>query len=171
MSAWTFIAHTELSSTTSVTFTSIAGTYTDLCLLLSARGSQDDTLSILFNGSDANFTGRLLQGNGSSTASFARTDTFAGYVSTTTDTSNTFGNAMIYIPNYSGSTNKSFSIDAVSENNATGADQSIYAGLWSQSAAITSITLRNLGAQGFLQFSSATLYGILKGSSGGVSVS
>lgn len=171
MSAWTVIAHTELGSTAEVSFASIAGTYTDLMIMLSARGSSDDTLSILFNDSTANFLGKLIQGNGSSAAGIVRTDNFVGYISTTTDTSNTFGNAMIYIPNYSGSNNKSFFIDAVSENNASAADQNIYGGVWQSSAAITKVTLRNLGGAGFLQYSSATIYGLTKGSSGGVTVS
>jgi hypothetical protein len=52
----------------------------------------------------------------------------------------------MYIPNYAGSSNKSVSIDAVTENNATAAEANLVAGLWSSTAAITSITLYNYGS-------------------------
>jgi hypothetical protein len=65
----------------------------------------------------------------------------------------------IYFPNYASATNKSFSIDSVTENNATLANQFLTAGLWSNTAAITSITL--LAASGNLAYySTASLYGI-----------
>jgi hypothetical protein len=170
MSAWTVIAHTELPSTQAVVFTSIPATYTDLVILLSARGDED-TLDIFFNNSDTNFSGRALQGSNGSAGSFTRSDNFVGYVNNTSMTANTFSNTMIYIPNYASSNNKSFSVDTVNENNSTSASMNIFAGLWSQTAAINEIKLQNLGGSGFVQYSSATLYGITKGSSGGVSVS
>jgi len=76
-------------------------------------------------------------------------------------TASTFGNAEIYLPNYAGNTNKSASIDMVSEQNATSTYMGLVAPLWSNTAAITSITLT--GASGNLaQYSTATLYGIKK---------
>ena len=65
----------------------------------------------------------------------------------------------IYIPNYSGSTNKSVSIDAVAENNGTSGFCSFTAGLWSASDAITQITLIANGGN-MVQHSSVSLYGI-----------
>jgi hypothetical protein len=60
----------------------------------------------------------------------------------------------------------------VTENNATNANQGISAGLWSNNAAISSIRLFYTGSSNDIATgSSATLYGILKGSSGGVTVS
>jgi hypothetical protein len=74
-------------------------------------------------------------------------------------TANTFSNGEIYIPNYAGSNYKSWSSDAVTENNATSADMSLVAGLTSITAAITSITIA--GAAGNLvQYSTAYLYGV-----------
>jgi hypothetical protein len=57
-----------------------------------------------------------------------------------TATANTFGNTEFYIPNYTSSNYKSFSVDGVTENNATAAF-ALYAGLWSNTAAITSFRL------------------------------
>lgn len=158
----------------SIDFTSIPGTYTDLMIVMSARNTNAvaSYYSVIkFNGSATSFTNRSLGGNGSSAYSFTTPGNFAGEMSGASATSNTFGNGTIYIPNYAGSSNKSFSIDAVSENNGTTAQQDIGAGLWSNTAAITSITLTPDGGYNYAQYSTASLYGITKGSSGGVTVS
>jgi hypothetical protein len=156
----------------SIDFTSIAASWTDLQIVLSVRTSGatiGGSTLIRFNGSSANLTYRQLQGNGSSAASYTGTDGEITFTSAASSTSNTFANSSIYIPNYAGSTNKSFSADTVTENNGTTAYQGIYASLWSNTVAITSISL--VPASGtFVQYSTASLYGILKGS-GGASVS
>jgi hypothetical protein len=175
MSAWTVIAHTELSSAAAanITFSSIAATYTDLALVFSLRSTQasgNEQVRLTINGSTADFEKRGLQGNGSVTSSFGGFDSQIGYTSSGNNTASTFGNGMLYIPNYAGSTNKSISIDAVSETNATEAFQTIFAQLWSVTNPITSIAIRTLNGN-LAQYSSATLYGITKGSSGGVTVS
>jgi hypothetical protein len=73
-------------------------------------------------------------------------------------TASTFGSGLIYIPNYAGSTNKSYLTDWVTENNATAAYAGFTAGLLSNTAAITDVTLTG----SFVQYSTATLYGISK---------
>jgi hypothetical protein len=150
-----------------IDFSSIPGTYTDLMLVLSARAtSTTATITVSFNGSAASFTNLYLEGNGSAVSSTTGT-TLVGNASISTDTASTFGNLSIYIPNYAGSANKNFSVDTVSENNATTAFQQIFTGVWANSAAITQVTL---SLANFAQYSSASLYGILKGS-GGATVS
>lgn len=150
-----------------ITFSSIPGTYTDLVLIISARAtSTTSDITINFNGSSSSFSGRYLQGSGGGTSSTTST-TFIGRASISTDTASTFGNIQVLIPNYAGSTNKSFAVETVTENNNTTAYQQIVSGLWSNTAAITSITL-NLA--NFAENSTAYLYGILKGS-GGATVS
>ncbi len=74
---------------------------------------------------------------------------------------NTFANGEIYIPNYTASVNKSVSIDSVTENNATSAIAALDAGLWANTAAITSINLNGNNGN-FVQYSTAYLYGIVK---------
>lgn len=146
---------------TSIDFTSIPSTFTDLCLKISVRSNQANnanTLSITFNGSSANFTSRLIEGSGSSVSSFSSTNNI-GNVQGTSTTSSTFSSVDVYIPNYAGSTNKSYSADGVTENNGATAYATLAAGLWSQTAAITSV---GITINAFVQYSSATLYGISK---------
>jgi hypothetical protein len=179
------VSMTLISTTTvgaggaaSIDFTAIPGTYTDLVLVASLRdttsGTGDGGFAIRFNSSTSGYATRFLGGNGSSaTSSTGSSSTLIGnngyggdpYAGTT---ANTFGNYALTIPNYSGSTAKTASIDAVGETNATTAYQSIAAASWTGTAAITSITL--LPATSFAQYSSASLYGITKGS-GGATVS
>jgi hypothetical protein len=147
----------------SIDFSSIPSTYTDLVLKVSGRltaAVDFGFLNIAFNGSTASFTSRIIQGDGSSAVSASLTN-FTGLVNGTSTTSNTFNNVDIYIPNYAGSTNKSFSSDSVAENNATAARNTLIAGLWANTASINQITLTSASGN-FAQYSSATLYGIKK---------
>jgi hypothetical protein len=149
-----------------IDFTSIPATYTDLKLVWSARSarlvSNTDDMVIGFNGVNTNLTGRYVWGTGSAAQSGTDTQVLVGEYPTSTATASTFANCEVYIPNYAGSTNKSFSADTVGENNATLAYASLTAGLWSQTAAITSITLKTGSGSNLVQYSTATLYGILK---------
>jgi hypothetical protein len=159
----------------SIEFTSIPQDFTDLYVVFSARVTDVVTGpagQILFNGSTSSFSERSLEGTGSAASSFSTTQGFIGALNAANTTADTFTNISIYIPNYTGSTNKSFSVDGVTENNATGAFQTLVAGLWSNTAAITSITLRRGGGiTNLLAGTTASLYGILKGSDGIVTTS
>jgi hypothetical protein len=152
-----------------IDFTSIPGTYTDLVLVLSARAtSTTATITVAFNGSSASFTNIDLNGVAGFAPTSATGTTLVGYASTTSHTASTFGNLSIFIPNYAGSANKNFSVDSVQENNGAAAvNLTLFANRWANTAAITQITL---SLANFAQYSSASLYGILKGS-GGATVS
>lgn len=163
----------------SIDFTSIPATFTDLVIVTSLRGSGTDAQDsyIQFNGdTGSNYSFRRLYGSGSGSGqsdsvSGAATAGRVSRVPGTSYTSNTFSNDTIYIPNYKAATAKSISVDTVEENNATLSYQMIYATLWSGTTAINSIKLQVLGGSNFAQYSSASLYGVLAGSSGGVVVS
>lgn len=148
-----------------IDFTSIPSTYTDLVLKASLRGPTgyaSDTMDtyLRFNGTTTNYSDRLLYGTGSAAASLSETPTGINFrVVGQNSTASTFGNAEIYIPNYAGSTNKSVSVDAVTENNATSVLTQLEAGLWSNTAAINQITLVPF-TTGFAQYSTAYLYGV-----------
>jgi hypothetical protein len=148
-----------------IDFTAIPSTYTDLKLVASTRTSQtqpNDDITLKFNTSAANFTYRILQGAGSGTpGSYNGSTARGGPTDGNTATSNTFGSFEMYIPNYAGSANKSFSIETVQENNTTTAYAELGADLWSQTAAINAISLLPAGPL-FLQYSTASLYGISK---------
>jgi len=147
----------------SIDFTSIPSTYTDLCVKVSARGTDSSgDLGIKLNTSSSSFSRRVLRGNGSAASSTNASDNYIGGLEPSTYTASTFGNAEIYIPNYAGSTNKSISVDSVTENNATEAFAFFVASLWSNSAAITGITLYPFTSGNLAQYSTAVLYGINK---------
>ena len=161
-STYTPIATTTLSGSpvTNVTFSSIPQTYTDLKVVMSARSLDADTRDSIYikpNNSTSNLSYRYIRGDGASVTSntLDRVD-----INADNATANTFGNLEIYIPNYAGSANKSFSIDTVTEHNATTAYAGLHAWLWADSAAITSLVFATLATDNFAQYSTATLYGI-----------
>ena len=152
------------ASAASVTFANIPQTgYTDLKIVMSVRtdrASTADYMAFTINGLTTNQSMRMLEGNGANAQSFTDTRIYA----TTTaanNTTSTFGNSEIYIPNYnSTTTNKSFSIDGVTENNATTSYQDLFAGLWASTAAITSIGLSSLNGATIQANSTFSLYGL-----------
>lgn len=170
------IEHIEVtaSSQASITFSSIPSTYTDLLVVCSFRGTRSSLFNMVgieFNGSSANLSSRILQGDGSSVVSFSQTDLNDAASTGNTATSNTFGSTAFYIPNYAGSSAKSVSVDSVSENNGTTAYQTLTAGLWNSTSAINEVRLFVRAGFNILQYSSATLYGITAGSDGTTTVS
>jgi hypothetical protein len=154
----------------SIAFNSIPAIYTDLKIVVSCRPTTagEGYILIALNGSSSSFTGRQLEGNGSAVSSATYTVGRIGVHSGSTWGG--FTNNEIYIPNYAGSTNKSLSGDSVTEQNATLSYQDIFATLWSNTAAIISVSLSTATTVSFAEHSSASLYGILKGS-GGATVS
>ena len=164
---------TLATAAASIEFTSIPQDGTDIVFLISGRNSGSNVAEAVYlslNGTTTPFDARYLEGNGAS----AYSGTLARYVGSipgATATSNTFGNIVFYIPNYSGSTNKSYSVDAVTENNATTSYQTIIAGLWGNTAAITSATFTPGSTLNFVAGSTISLYKIIKGSDGIVTTS
>lgn len=145
-----------------IDFTSIPATFTDLMLVFSLRQSAaNNNIRLSVNGTTSNYSEIVLYGTGSATASTTASTTYFNliYSNGSGETANTFGNGQVYIPNYAGSNNKSMSADAVYENNATAAIASLTALLWSNAAAITSLSLVPVSGT-WVQYSTATLYGI-----------
>ena len=160
------------SSQAGITFSSISADYDDLVLVFAIRSDDNGFAALNINSSTSNFTGVALAGNGSSASSFSRTDSFFGYINNVNQTANTFSSGQVYISNYTASSAKSISIDVVDESNATGADQVIYAGLWNQTAAITSVGIEPLsGGVNFVAGSVVSLFGITAGGDGTVTTS
>lgn len=164
------IASTTVGSggTTTIEFTSIPQTYTDLIIKVSARMDRAVTrqsLNVWFNNSTGSWVGRRFAAYDTSSllSDTASTTYYQIPQGTGTNaTASTFSNSEFYIPNYTGSTNKSIISDSVTENNSTTSwivDLGI--GFWSNTSAITSIKIDGNGFN-FLQYSTATLYGIKK---------
>jgi hypothetical protein len=154
----------------SVDFTSIPATYTDLVLKISGRtAASQGVAEVSFNGLTTNLSSRILYTYGTSSGSIGSatyaSSIRAGYIVGTDYTASTFANNEIYISNYAGSNNKAVSIDSVGENNASEAYSSFNAGLWASSSAITSIKLTVLNngtgaASTFVENTTVSLYGI-----------
>lgn len=162
------------SGSSTIEFTSIPQTYTDLVLRLSARtneaGQGRSYVRHRFNSSSTTsygylwffgYDGNTVVGNGDTALN-------AGHVivvPASNATTSTFGNTELYIPNYTSTSKfKAYSNIHVSENNTS----SIYlvgqsAPLWSVTDAITSITLYAVSVGStdkFVEHTTATLYGI-----------
>jgi len=151
----------------SIDFTVIPQTYTDLAVMTSIRGNQDNGIIyyLRFNGdSGTNYSNRYILKDSSDPTPQTANDTsqnkmFLGIVGGATPTASTFSNDLIYIPNYTSSNNKSLSFDGAMENNSTTQWMSLTAGIWSNSAPITSISIFP-NTNVWIQHSTATLYGI-----------
>ncbi len=150
----------------SIEFTSIPQDGTDLVVVLSLRSTRSgavDDVSIRFNNTTTGQSGRTLSGSASVGSYVDSSLDFSISPPAATATANTFGNATIYLTNYTASTNKSMSIDSVSENNATSASKKITAGVWANSAAITSVKFQvNEPGVNIVENSTVSLYKITK---------
>lgn len=151
----------------SIAFTSIPQTFTDLQLVTSWRtnnASVADYVAVSFNSSTSSFSARGLYGTGSVTGSYSYTTSpdsrIIAQAVGNTATASVFSSGSLYLPNYTSNNFKSYSTDSTRENNTTANEMAIQAGLWSDTSAITSITLTSWAGATILQYSSASLYGI-----------
>jgi hypothetical protein len=150
---------TTSGSASSVTFSSITGTYTDLVIVVNAGGSTNADLHIQFNAdTGSNYSRTVLSGSGSAASSgrqssvtYIRVDNL-GYLNTTFPAFN----AIINVMNYSNTTTNK-TVVSRTNNASTGVDASV--GLWRSTAAITSVVLfPDTGT--LTNGSTFTLYGI-----------
>jgi hypothetical protein len=143
------------SAAASITFSSIAGTYTDLVLVVNANvtsGTED--IALTFNGDTAtNYSRTLIYGDGTTAASVRSSSqariAIAGF-------SSTIGNAIVSIQNYSNATTYK---TALARGNLTTAGTYALVGLWRNTAAITSLTVATTGST-WTAGSTFNLYGI-----------
>lgn len=155
------IATTTLGSTaTSITFSSIASSWTDLRLVFMPKTSAGLPPEIRVNSdTGSNYSRTMLYGNGTSTGSGRdanQTNWGTGSQSGVTDV------ALITLDlfSYAGSTNKTGLITFSNDRNGAGSVERS-AVLWRSTSAITSITMTvDLGAASFAAGTTATLYGI-----------
>ena len=155
----------------SIVFTSIPSTYTDLLIKVSVRTNVGNINSFLIcqpNSATTNLSSTVLFGTSSAVGagSYSVAQSIWSYACGANATANFFSNNEIYISNYaSTSAYKSISVDGVNENNSTSDPrQSLTGGLWSSNTAISSINLyptdNGFTAANFLQYTTAYLYGI-----------
>jgi len=150
----------------------IPATYTDLQVFVSSRGNSSGVAEanrIHFNGdtTNTNYTAKRLLGSGSAASSDQTATIVPGFFNNrTSSTASTFSNSIVYIPNYRSSNSKSYSIDTVTENNATEAYMALLAVNWSGTAAITTMTFTPESSALFVEGSTFYLYGISNVTSG-----
>lgn len=158
-------------------FDAIPQTFTDLLVLFSGRNAASSNYSgiTIYPNDDTAGTKdyRFLTGVGTSVLSTSATNNLGWNIDFSLTgnnaTSNTFASMQFYIPNYTSATNKSMSVDTVVENNSSSAyDLGIQAHIWRNTAAITKLNMQS--PNNFATGTTASLYGILKGS-GGATVS
>jgi hypothetical protein len=163
--------NTLSSSASSVTFSSIPTTFTDLKLTVSARSATAGALfgysQLKFNGSStSDYSGRNIYGISSTigTSGYSaatNTDINGGHAgSSAGNLANSFTNTEAYIPNYNSSTTyKSYHAASVTPDNTTVNYFIAVLGLLrSNNAAITSLTITDTG--NFVTGSTFSLYGI-----------
>lgn len=166
-----------------ITFSNIPQNFTDLQISFSGRTANTSSpgdgpyVLIRFNGLFVGgYSERILMGSGSgvSTQSFTTNDGFLlkTMITPGNAAANLFSSSQIYISNYSASVGKNISSEGISENNSSIAYQTMQSSFWSNSAAISSITISvyDGGVPNLAQNTTASLYGITKGS-GGATVS
>lgn len=159
--------NTLTTSSTTVTFSSIPQTYTDLVLVMQpAADVGDENVGIRFNGdTGANYSYTRVGAN--NTAGSYSSNRVTGFTRINTieaaGTSPNLGNLIIVsnIMNYANSTTYKTALNRSGQVGGTYNGVEIFAGLWRNTAAITSITVMQGGTRTFLAGSTFTLYGIL----------
>ena len=162
-STYTPIATTTLGSAqTTVTFSSIAGTYTDLVLVASMKTTGANYQPILRFNSDtgSNYSSTVVYGNGSSAGSARHTNQNGIYANPGAGIG-TVGDYLpwiINIQNYANTTTYKTTVARFS-NAASVVNGGV--GLWRNTAAITTVSLTAESGSGDFQAGSTfTLYGI-----------
>ena len=162
-STYTPIATTTLGSAqSSVTFSSIAGTYTDLVLIANILGVSATTgVGVQFNSdTGTNYSVTSLYGDGTSAGSTRQSSASSIRFSLGTSYRTTNqGIIRINVQNYSNSTTYK---TVISRNDISSEGAEASAGLWRSTAAITSLVLipTNNASCTFNTGSTFTLYGI-----------
>ena len=147
------------STQSTVTFTTIPQTYTDLVLIISpiiTTGSKD--VCVQFNGDTAtNYSNTILSGDGTSASSARLSGQVRIFLDYFAVVNTARSNRVVNIMNYSNSTtNKT----VLSRANNAGAGVDAIVGLWRNTAAITSMVLNAQTGGTFDVGSTFTLYGI-----------
>jgi len=161
-STYTPIATNTLGSAAStVTFSSIAGTYTDLVLISNTKFTTPsiptgNALWLQFNGDTAtNYSDTYMYGDGTSAASGRVGSTTTFFVGNSDGTN--FNITKTNIFNYANTTTYK---TALSRSDTPAAYAVSYVSLWRSTAAITSILIGNSTGSTFTAGSTFTLYGI-----------
>jgi hypothetical protein len=153
------------SPVSSVTFSNIPQTYSDLKLVASVRSNRaaaEDGFGITVNSASSGYTYRVLSSTGTaaSTSATAFEQIWVARVNGNTTTANAFAHVDAYFPNYTSSNAKTYSVDGATESNTVEGYITFSTVAQSSTSAITSLTVQTInGTVG--TNSSFTLYGVL----------
>jgi hypothetical protein len=158
---YTQIATTTLGSAqSSVTFSSISGSYTDLVLVANtATNTSSNYYLIQFNSdTGSNYSSTHLRGTGSaaSSTSYSNQTSIFTSIGSTISTTKLASIMTAHIMNYSNTTTYK---TILSRDNNAGTEVDTTVALWRSTSAITSIKI-SIGANNFDTDSTFTLYGI-----------
>ena len=158
-STYTPIATTTLGSATStVTFSSISGSYTDLVLIANTSRTSNSNMQLRVGNGSAdtgfNYSYTFVAGDGSTAFSSRASGTNSTEVSY--QNANTWGQTIINLQNYANTTtNKTF----ITRSGQAGWGTIAYVGLWRSTSAINVVNVFS-SAGNFDVGSTFTLYGI-----------
>jgi len=163
----TVIEHIEVTDPTqaSLVFDSIPATYTDLMVQVSTRTNKADVIEgqiFTFNADSTTYSGQILMGYGGATGAATAwvANRRGGQATAANQTANTFSTNQYYIPNYTSNSAKTLSVEFATEGQSSYYEMGIGGILWDGTSPITSIEISGSGGGNFVQYSSATLYGI-----------
>jgi hypothetical protein len=152
-------------NTASVTFSNIPQTgYTDLKVVASVRNTTATTtgnvnFQVQINSLTTGYTGKWLYGT-TSIGSTNANNTGIGTLTSANDTANAFSSVEIYLPNYTSSNVKTYSVESVSDTNSTTIyELDMLAKLQSTTSPITSLTFL-CASDSLAAGSTFSLYGI-----------
>jgi hypothetical protein len=158
------------SATSTITFSSIPATFTDLVLKMSYRttsfGSQEVGCRVAINGVNTGtpYSSTRITQDGSTVASARLTDspfgTVVGGGNGDGATANTFGNTELYIPAYLVAQNKPYYANFTAEDNASNTRIGQAGQFFRNTSAITSLVITTSDANNFATNSSFFLYGV-----------
>lgn len=150
--------------TSSIDFTSIPQTYTDLCVYLSSKTDQvsnGEKFYMTLNGSTSNFSYRYLNGYWNyGPGAGSGTTNYMGLTQASNYETYPFAVDTVYICGYSASIYKVITSYGTMARVTDGSVQMLLGNIWSDTSAITSLSLAPVGGGKFIQNSVATLYGI-----------
>ena len=151
------IATTTLTNAqTSVSFTSISSTYTDIVIVLNVRDATNGYLLVRYNNnSNSNYSRTVMYGDGSNPQTFRQTSQTSHFIATGGSNNE---NQLININNYSNSTTYKTTIF---RDNTVNSSVAIQVGLYSSTSSITQIDfISPSGTATIASGSTFTLYGI-----------
>lgn len=158
-------SQTLVANASSVTFSSIPGTYYTLYLYMSARGDTAATtipFTVQFNGSSTSLTYRYVMGSGTAASTSSGSTGQAGTFPAASAGTSVFGSAVIRIPDYANSTtNKIAMCESSTENTVAASDMTQYSVTWAPTSSVPITSIQIAATTGnIVAGSTFTLYGI-----------